>query len=330
MAITKIDITMLEDDSGADNLVKLDANAKIPAGTGANLLNKPGPLTSASDPAIDSNKTLGTEWVNTTNGEIYLCTDATAGANIWTNVGAGSGDVQPWAFGGTNYGYTSGGYYTPGTNYYNIIDKFPFASDANAADVGNLSVSRFGVGSQSSTTHGYSSAGNTGSNSNVIDKFPFATDSNATDVGDMTIAQMTTAGQTSGTYGYATGDYPSNDVIQKFPFATDSNATDIGNLTVARDYVAGQSSTTHGYSTGGIAAGTDVIDKFPFASDTNATDVGNLTAGRGDVAGQSSTTYGYTSGRSNVIDKYPFASDTNATDVGDLTVTRWAVSGQQY
>ena len=38
MAITKIDSSMLEDVSGADNLVKLDANAKIPAGTGANLL----------------------------------------------------------------------------------------------------------------------------------------------------------------------------------------------------------------------------------------------------------------------------------------------------
>jgi len=34
MAITKLDISMLEDVSGADNLVKLDANAKIPAGTG--------------------------------------------------------------------------------------------------------------------------------------------------------------------------------------------------------------------------------------------------------------------------------------------------------
>ena len=63
MAITKVDISMLEDVSGANNLVKLDANGKIPAGTGANLLNKPGALNNASDPTVSSNKTLGTQWV---------------------------------------------------------------------------------------------------------------------------------------------------------------------------------------------------------------------------------------------------------------------------
>ena len=112
MAITKIDSSMLEDVSGADNLVKLDANAKIPAGTGANLLNKPGPFASASDPAIDSNKALGTEWLNSTSGEMYICTDATAGENVWTNVGAGSGDIVPWpsyTFQAENYGFTVGG-----------------------------------------------------------------------------------------------------------------------------------------------------------------------------------------------------------------------------
>ena len=68
MAITKIDITMLEDVGGANNLVKLDANAKIPAAAGVSLLNVPGPFTSTSDPAINSNKTLGFEWVNSTSG----------------------------------------------------------------------------------------------------------------------------------------------------------------------------------------------------------------------------------------------------------------------
>ena len=99
---------MLEDVSGADNLVKLDANAKIPAGTGANFLNKPGPLTSASDPAIDSNKALGTEWLNTTSGEMYICTDATAGANVWTNVGAGSGHIAPVHGTGSCFGFEFG------------------------------------------------------------------------------------------------------------------------------------------------------------------------------------------------------------------------------
>ena len=110
MAITKIDSSMLEDVSGANNLVKLDANAKIPAGTGANLLNKPGPFTSTSDPTVSSNKTLGTEWLNSASGEMYVCTVATAGENVWTNVGAGTGNVAPWYFPGESYGYVMGGF----------------------------------------------------------------------------------------------------------------------------------------------------------------------------------------------------------------------------
>ena len=87
MALTKIDVSMYEDVSGANNLVKLDANAKIPAGSAANLTNLPGPVQSTSDPTVSSNKALGTQWINKTSGEVYVCTDATAGENVWTNVG---------------------------------------------------------------------------------------------------------------------------------------------------------------------------------------------------------------------------------------------------
>ena len=47
----------------------------------------------------------------------------------------------------------------------NIIDRFPFASDANATDVGDLTVSRGDApGGQSSTTHGYATGGSSESN----------------------------------------------------------------------------------------------------------------------------------------------------------------------
>jgi hypothetical protein len=62
----------------------------------------------ASDPAIDTNPTggLGTVWANTTTGEMFICTDATAGANVWTNVGVGEGNITPPIVGGiiTNVG----------------------------------------------------------------------------------------------------------------------------------------------------------------------------------------------------------------------------------
>ena len=92
------------------------------------------------------------------------------------------------------YGYTSGGYTDANSN---VIDKFPFASDTNATDVGNLTVARRYPAGQSSSTYGYTSGGYSGGVSNIIDKFPFASDTNATDVGDLTVARRYMAGQQS-------------------------------------------------------------------------------------------------------------------------------------
>ena len=50
----------------------------------------------------------------------------------------------PIVFQGTVSGYTSGG----GPGQTNVIDKFPFASDANATDVGDLTQARQGGAGQ--------------------------------------------------------------------------------------------------------------------------------------------------------------------------------------
>ena len=47
----------------------------------------------------------------------------------------------------TTHGYSSGGRENPTlpspVSVYNIIDKFPFASDGNATDVGDLTINTF-------------------------------------------------------------------------------------------------------------------------------------------------------------------------------------------
>lgn len=260
-----------------------------------------------------------------------------------TNVGSltvargGSGQSSP------SSGYTSGGGVadlTGGTNS-NVIDKFPFASNANATDVGDLTVARSGSG-QSSTVSGYVSGGSGALT--AIDKFPFATNTNATNVGSLTVNNSGATGQSSETHGYSSGGNPGTaKMILKFPFSSDGNAISVGNLTVGRssasigNMAAGQSSDVSGY-TSGAPYGSNVIDKFPFASDADATDVGDLTVSRGDCSGQSSTAFGYTSGGvapfpatnpNNTIDKFPFAADANATDVGDLTEAKRSTAGQQ-
>ena len=66
--------------------------------------------TSTSDPTTSSNKEVGHTWLNKSTGEMYCCTDATNNANVWTNIGDGTGDVAPitTATGGTIV--TSGDY----------------------------------------------------------------------------------------------------------------------------------------------------------------------------------------------------------------------------
>jgi hypothetical protein len=97
----------------------------------------------------------------------------------------------------SDYGYLSGGYQAaPVGDYLNSIDKFPFASDANATDAGDLTSAKNQITGQSSTDYGYTSGGYDGNGSlNVIDKFPFASDGNATDVGDLTATKTNLAGQ---------------------------------------------------------------------------------------------------------------------------------------
>ena len=297
----------------------------LPALDGSALTGLPDSVTkNANDPAIDTNPSggLGTIWLNTTSGEMFILTDATAGENVWTNIGAGTGDVQPWlAFRATIAGYHTGG--IPNTT---TIDKYSFTTDSNATTHGDMTVAREGHCGQSSETHGYSSGGEKPSAPhaiNVIDKFAFAGSGvTATDVGDITVGRSARSGQTSPTHGYATGGEGPSNVIDKFPFASDTNSTDAGDLTVGRYYTSGQSSETHGYTSGGHSPpNSDVIDKFTFAADNDATDVGNLVSARGLASGQSSETHGYVSGgylTSSAIDKFTFASDANATSVGTL------------
>jgi len=142
------------------------------------------------------------------------------------------------------YAYVVGGFNpaiapSPSNIHTNIIQKFPFAADENATDVGDLTVARSYSFAPNSTEYGYTAGGmdvpfsSPPGATNTIDKFPFATDANATDVGDLVQAvQYSGAPSSSTTDGYGAGGVNASllNTIQKFPFATDANATDIADL----------------------------------------------------------------------------------------------------
>ena len=179
------------------------------------------------------------------------------------------------------FGYTSGGLNSdPTPAAQDRIEKFTFASSANATDVANLSVARGHAFGQSSVTHGYSSYTTT------VDKFVFASDGDASDVGALSDSRIQGAGQSSSTHGYSSGGYPASNVVDKYSFASEGTAGDVGNLTVARGRCSAQSSTTYGYVAGGDAPVSNVIDKFAFSSDGDSSDVGNLTGAISITTGQ--------------------------------------------
>ena len=265
----------LDTGTTANKIVILDGNAKLPAISGASLTGIESATKSASDPVVTTNPSggLGTKWINTTSGEVYICTDATAGANVWTNVGAGTGDIEPipnpWQ--GTVSGYRAGG--RPGSGTTNTIDKWSFTSDANATDVGDMTYSDSSLAAQASLTYGYTSSGNSGVT--TINKWSFASDGNAVAYsGTLTFGRWALAGTYSLTHGYASGgnnSAPYNNVIDKFNYASEGNATDVGNLTEGRAYSAACSSETHGYHMGGSSNSPpptwNIIDRWSFTTD---------------------------------------------------------------
>lgn len=248
------------------------------------------------------------------------------------------------------------------------IDKFAFASENDAIDVGDLSAVKSAAGGgSSSTTHGYSSGGmggppavpvfNYANRSDVIDKYPFAIQSGSSNVGNLTAGRYAVAGHQSSTHGYTSGGaqggynegYSFTNIIDKFPFAVSpANATDVGDLIDVVQGAAGQSSFTEGYRSGGIQSEyppgptfkfVNEIDKFPFATDTNATDTGDLQEANKHTTGFSSNVSGYTAGGNlspsstnytNRIQKFPFSNSfTTAADVADLALARGYLTGTQ-
>jgi len=260
------------------------------------------------------------------------------------------GDATDWGdlvrdnymLGGTasaTHGYVMRGEYHVGhwqsgyAAYTDTIQKFSFAANADATNVGDTNnIGQNGSG-HSDGENGYLCyMWGWPISQNFVDKFPFATDTNATDVGDVNVNQNPKMGCSSITHGYystdsgvANGALAGN--INQFSFASPATATDVGEMIVIADACTGSMSETHGYFSAG--SGTNQIQKFSFASLGNATDVGDLLHTGTSSSASSSTTHCYNAGGwmseqnpSNQINKWAHATDGNATDVGNL----WAVN----
>ena len=117
----------------------------LPAISGASLTNLPSDITkSTSEPTATTNPSggVGTLYLRTTTGEMYCCTDATTNANLWVNIGDGTGgqpDIST-ATGGTIttsgdykfHAFTSSGTFTVGSTNNSNYDILAIAGGGAA------------------------------------------------------------------------------------------------------------------------------------------------------------------------------------------------------
>ena len=329
----------LDTGTTANKIVLVDGSGNLPVVDGSQLTGVSSLTLSASNPVITTNPSggVGTEWNNSTTGEMYICTDATAGANVWTNVGAGLDNIRPTSHAqGESYGYSMGGY-----PLENRIEKYSFTSTANSTDISNLAYGLYDLGGHNSATHGYTSGGQP-TNSGIprvdyIQKFPFASNTNASDIANLFKRISLHAATMSTTYGYCaygrqTSPGAYHKTIQKFSLTSDVNGTDVGNMVTSTAAAFAVTSATHGYAGGGHGGYpgntyNNQLENWSYASDGNSVDVGNMTNPNRCMGGLSTTTDGYRTGggdtKVDIIDKINFASGGNMTDVGNL-VGVWA------
>ena len=228
-------------------------------------------------------------------------------------------------------GYAAGGFDidTPTSPPYTHkrIEKFPFASDTNATNIGDLTQEKSSPQAASSDTHAYCHGLTYPPTTGNLEKYSFAQDGNAIAVTPST-GLFLRNGQTNFYYyngaqgnhntekGFVAGGpttynadtIPGQKIIVSWPFANEAFSAH-GNLAKMRVDTGdvGSSSSSHGYIAGGGTA-SDLnppspytyafteIAKFSFVNDANYTTVGDLTAARTETTSASSSTNGYTMG----------------------------------
>lgn len=275
-----------------------------------------GPTVSSSDPAIDTNAELGTQWANSTSGEFYVLTDATTDENIWTNVDAAGDDITPPASMRGSRGFSACGHSKDSIDYWAI------ATLGNATDFGNAVEHTDGKKGVTNITRAV--MWNNGT-TNVIEYITCGTAGNALDFGDETTGTDQGNGPEcvgNGTRGIAMGRSESDIVdIDYITIASAGNATDFGDRTQAGGRGGRGENETRGVCMGG--AGTNVIDYITMATTGNATDFGDRTTSNYNGGGVGGGGRAMSIGGHAALTTMEFvtiATTGNATDFGDLTV----------
>jgi len=286
----------------------------------------------------------GSIWVDSSNGDMYICSDHSAENSTWLNMEGDDVNVPKM------YGETLAWNYAGQPSNKETIERFSYSSPAAATDSGELTTGRrnCGIGQFHTDDHGFTAGGMVqGPNTvlNQIGRFPFAATYDEADVGEFSVASWFNATCSDKTYGWVAGGVigptsTSTNRIEKVTFGSPAPSSDIGEQTLAWQNQAGISDINNdrAFFVGGMVqdpgAGvkTDTIEYIPFTHTSGgATDWGNLTAVNRMAASSLTPTDGWVTGGitpasdgiNDRIEKYSFSSPGDTSDTAELSgVTR--------
>lgn len=320
----------------------------------------PSATASASNPTISTNPAggLGTEWHNTTSGEIFICFDATSNLNKWKG-------QRTFGFITPTRGLISGGMTGSSSGHQTTIDYVTIDTLGNATDFGDLTEGRTAHSALANgkndraiiSAGGIDGAGASGYNNN-IDYVTVSTPGNASDWGDLPTCTATAG------YGGSNIGVSSNMANMGFSQECTNGTNDRG--ITGGGYIDQSSShygyhpnfliftipNTHscvdsgkdllraGYNNGGCSNGkndravfagqnapsTNVMQYTAISTVHNAIDFGDLTLSTSGNKGCSSDLndrgiFNHESGTANKIQYITISTVGNATDFGDLLVS---------
>ena len=211
-------------------------------------------------------------------------------------------------------------------SHTDVIDFFTISTLGDAQDFGDLTVSRFGIGSGSSRTRGMFMGGATPTRRNDIDFITIPSTGDALDFGDL-LGSNATPGASTQTRAFTMGgSTPSGttNVIQYVTIASTGNAQDFGDVSTANlESFQITTSSTRGVTAGGYVSPTftNVMEYITVSTLGNSQDFGDYSryrytpahtgnSVRGIIAG------GYTPSAQSDIDYYTIATLGNTVDFG--------------
>ena len=202
------------------------------------------PDSGSSDPGTDENPSaVGDRFINTTSGELFVCTDATTDDNVWKGQLGTDVELAKW--------YGERGIFFGGTTT-NEINYITISTPGNSTDFGNLaSGNRNWIVGVSNGTRGIGGMGYVSGVVNTLEYITTATTGNATDFGESTLAGYHGSGAVSnGTRG-VWGGRSDNVTMDYVTIATAGNATDFGDQAVIENNAGSGSNGTRGVWGGG-------------------------------------------------------------------------------